>query len=346
MEKTFLLSSSFENSGYGVNDNANELIKLNIGLEPVDISKVKFKTKKSKAISNVYSFYYLERKYKVFKGQKVLVMEPYLLPKKFINIPNKKAVFVHDFYVFDKDYINNVKRRRFPKNVFRYFVLKRVQKSYENIKFYDKVGVYSQKFKERLISEFGVKEEKIDVLQFSVVDDIYQPLNRSENSKRDKIVIGYINGFGANKVEKLKVFIEHFKKLKDSSIELHLYGKGFPLAEEIKNEENIKYYGFLPQDKIVETYNSFDAYLSTSTMEGFGFPIMKAKACKIPVLCYDGDLIEIVKRNTLLWNENNIDEILRNKSWNKVDVEKAYQDAAETRPSAVKENMQRFLESF
>ncbi|MCW1312059.1 MAG: hypothetical protein OH338_01345, partial [Candidatus Parvarchaeota archaeon] len=30
MEKTFFLSSSFENRGYGVNDNANELIKLNI----------------------------------------------------------------------------------------------------------------------------------------------------------------------------------------------------------------------------------------------------------------------------------------------------------------------------
>ena len=44
--------------------------------------------------------------------------------------------------------------------------------------------------------------------------------------------------------------------------------------------------------------------------------------------------------------QNNIDEILRNKSWNKVDVEKAYQDAAEARPSVVKENLQRFLESF
>ena len=346
MEKTFLLSSGFENKGYGVQDTARELIKLDIGLEPVDISKVRFKTKKSKAISNVYSFYYLERKYKVFKGQKVLVMEPYLLPKHFINIPNKKAVFVYDFYVFDKSYIDNVKKLRFPKNAFRQFVLKRVQKSYENIRLYDKVGVYSQKFKERLINEFGVKEEKIEVLQFSVVDDIYQPLNRSENIKRDKIVIGYINGYGANKVEKLKVFIEHFRKLKDSSIELHLYGKGFPLLDEIKNAENIKYYGFLPQEKVVETYNSFDAYLSTSTMEGFGFPIMKAKACKVPVLCYDGDLIEIVKRNTLLWDENNIDEILSNKGWNKVDVEKAYEDVAETRPSAVKENMQRFLESF
>ena len=96
----------------------------------------------------------------------------------------------------------------------------------------------------------------------------------------------------------------------------------------------------------METYNSFDVYLSTSIMEGFGLPIMKAKACKVPVLCYDGNLIEIVKRNTLVWNENNIDEILKNRAWNKVNVENAYKDVLETRPAAVKQNMDNFLESF
>ena len=343
MEKTFLLSSGFGDNGYGVQDSAKELIKLNIGLEPVDISNIRFKTKKSKLIFNIYSFYYLERKYKVFKGKKLLVMEPNLLPKKFINIPNKKAVVVYDFYVFDKDYIKNTRKLPFPKNVFRQFVLKKVQNSYKNIKFYDKVAVSSQKSKERLITEFGVEEGKIDVFQFSVIDDIYQPFNKQKNNK---LIIGYINGFGANKLEKLKVFIEHFKKLKDDSIELHIYGRGFPLENQIKNEKNIKYYGFLPEEKVMETYNSFDAYLSTSIMEGFGLPIMKAKACKAPVLCYDGDLIEIVKRNTLIWNESNIDEILNNRAWNKVNVEKAYEDVAETRPSAVKKNIQHFLESF
>ncbi len=179
---------------------------------------------------------------------------------------------------------------------------------FKNIKFYDKVAVQSQSVKDKLVSELGVKEEKVDVIQFSVIDDIYQPINKMLN-KKDKIVIGYINSFPANKLEKLRVFIQHFNKLKDKSIELHIYGRGFPLSDLIKDNPNIKYYGFLPQEKIVETYNSFDVYLSTSIMEGFGLPIMKAKACKIPVLCYDGDLIDLVKRNTIVWNEDNIDDI-------------------------------------
>ena len=103
----------------------------------------------------------------------------------------------------------------------------------------------------------------------------------------------------------------------------------------IKDDPRIKYLGFLPEEKIVETYNSFDVYLSTSIMEGFGLPIMQAKACKVPVLCYDGDIPDIVKRNTLIWNDANLEEIIKNRSWEKVDVEKAYLDAEECRADKV-----------
>ena len=62
---------------------------------------------------------------------------------------------------------------------------------------------------------------------------------------------------------------------------------------------------------------------------------MQAKACKVPVLCYDGDLPEIVKKNTLIWNDENLEDILKNRPWEKVDVEKAYLDAEECRPDKV-----------
>ncbi len=344
MEKTFLLSSGFEYDGYGAHWTARGILDLNIGFVPVCTDEVKFKFRKS--ILNVYSFYYIEKKYKTFKGQKVLVTEPYLLPKKSLRIPIKKAVIVHDFYVFNKDYISNIKKLPIKKRLFRtLFLLRKLQKSYNNIKFYDNVIVFDLKAKYRLVKEFGVDGNKISVFQVNIIDNSYQPSSNKQKNNEKKI-IGYINGFGANKAEKLRLFIEHFKNLKDNSIEFHICGKGFPFSDLIKRDSRIKYFGFLPEERIVETYNSFDVYLSTSTMEGFGLPIMKAKACKVPVLCYDGDLIDIVKRNTLVWNENNIDEILKNKEWNRVDVEKAYEDVEETRPAAVKKNMQHFLESF
>ena len=62
---------------------------------------------------------------------------------------------------------------------------------------------------------------------------------------------------------------------------------------------------------------------------------MQAKACKVPVLCYDGDIPNITKSNTLLWNNENLEEIIKNRSWEKLDVEKAYLDADECRADNV-----------
>ena len=62
---------------------------------------------------------------------------------------------------------------------------------------------------------------------------------------------------------------------------------------------------------------------------------MQAKACKIPVLCYNGEIPNITKRNTLLWNEENIESILESREWEKVDVEKAFKDAEECRADRV-----------
>ena len=70
-------------------------------------------------------------------------------------------------------------------------------------------------------------------------------------------------------------------------------------------------------------------------VEGFGLPIMQAKACKVPVLCYDGEIPDLVKRNTLLWDNNNIEQILRDKPFKKIDLSKAYLDAEECRANKV-----------
>ena len=133
----------------------------------------------------------------------------------------------------------------------------------------------------------------------------------------------------------MRVFIETFKNIKNASLRFNIYGKNFPFADLIKDDKRIQYLGFLPEDKIVQTLKEFDVYLSTSTIEGFGLPIMQAKACNVPVLCYDGDLPSIVKRNTLVWDDANLSEIIKSRLWENVDVEKARKDAEECRASKV-----------
>ncbi len=62
---------------------------------------------------------------------------------------------------------------------------------------------------------------------------------------------------------------------------------------------------------------------------------MQAKACKIPILCYNGDTSELVKRNTMLWDDENLEEIINNRLWEKIDLDKAYNDAEECRADNV-----------
>ena len=74
---------------------------------------------------------------------------------------------------------------------------------------------------------------------------------------------------------------------------------------------------------------------------------MQAKACKVPVLCYDGEIPEEVKRNTLLWNEDNLEELIKNRAWEKVNIDEAYRDVEPYRPEAVKDSLTKtFQEIF
>jgi glycosyltransferase involved in cell wall biosynthesis len=268
---------------------------------------------------------------KPLRNKNIHAMSPTILPYSVLRKAKAKIVTVHDFYDFNPDF----QRERLSSfHGIQKFFLAQIVKTDRNlwkyVPLYDRIFADSEETKNGLIDRFDIDSSKISVA-YPIIPDRFTPLD----IKKDKTIIGYINNFNFNKSEKLKVFIEAFKKSKANGLEFHIYGKNFPFADLIKDDERIKYLGFLPEDKIVETINSFSAYLSTSTMEGFGIPIMQAKACKIPVLCYDGEIPNITKRNTLLWNEENIQSILERREWEKTDVEKAFKDAEECRANKV-----------
>jgi len=70
---------------------------------------------------------------------------------------------------------------------------------------------------------------------------------------------------------------------------LMLYGVG-PCQEECialakeAGGQGIHFMGFAPEARIVEIYNSFDAFVFPSRVEGFGMPIIEAQRCGIPVI--------------------------------------------------------------
>ena len=310
----------------------DNLIKYGINAEKVSIyDYVGSGNLKIKGMRTFKKQLFLLSGAKPLRNKNIHAMSPTILPYSVLRKAKAKIVTVHDFYDFNPDF----QRERLSSfhGIQRFFlaqIVKTDRNLWKYLPLYDRIFTDSEETRNGLIDRFNIDSSKISVA-YPIIPDRFKPLD----IKKDKTIIGYINNFNFNKKEKLKVFIEAFRKIKDSDLEFHIYGRNFPFADLIKDDERIKYLGFLSEDKIVETINSFSAYLSTSTMEGFGIPIMQAKACKIPVLCYDGEIPNITKRNTLLWNEENIQSILERREWEKTDVEKAFKDAEECRANKV-----------
>ena len=326
----YLIGTSFSYDGSGVsgmNLTYYNLMKQAINVEKMDILEI---GKKIYYLNNetIIRNLALIKIRKQLKGKNIHVMHPNDLCLTFPVLDmsknaNRKIITVHDLYPFikksDYQYLHKIDDK-----------LK--QKNFKFIKYYDHVFVGTDELAIKLKNFFNVDPNKITV-QGPIIDYKYKPLKDTKNSR--KKIIGYINNFTWNKVPMFKYFIETFKKLQDDELELHIYGNNFPFNEMIKSDSRIKYFGFLDENEVVSTLGTFSAYLSTSTYEGFGIPIAKAKAMKIPVLCYNGELPAIMKQNTEVWNLESLEHILQDKTWEKVDIEKAYKDISSLRPDKI-----------
>ncbi len=336
-----LISNGFSNSsGYGIQRYSYDLysaLSATFNITKVDLS----------AIANYLNIpilgppinrrIYFSMHIDKIKNKNVHFLQP-LLTTKYLKSSKKKIVTFWDFYVFDKNYIKMI----YPKeaSMFKKLIVSNIRrlsladtlKVSKAVNVYDYIFTVNEKVASRLTNDFGIEPDKIGV-SYPIVNSKFVPIKRYKKEKTK--IIGYVNSYPYNKREKLRVFIETFKKLKNENLALHLYGNGFPFNELIKDDNRIKYFGFAREEDIVKIYNSFDVYLSTSTTEGFGIPIIQAKACETPVLCYDGDLPTVIKRNTIIWNEENIEQILKDQSWEKLDLKKATLDAEECKSNTV-----------
>ena len=72
------------------------------------------------------------------------------------------------------------------------------------------------------------------------------------------------------------------------------------LIGELGLEDRVELRRPVPEEELVETYNSFSMLAMTSFQEGFGLPIIEAQACGVPVLTVEGAMIpEEVTRATV-----------------------------------------------
>jgi hypothetical protein len=343
MSKILLVGTSFSRNGEGVPDmnyTFRKYLSNEIPLDSIDIYEL--------------SSSHFPRLNRMLARNLFLLKTKQLIEKKFIHVlhtsdlcntlpiinfskySQKRIVTVHDFYPFF------VKPKRNLRSIIDDF-LKR--KCFDYLPFYDHVFARTQENSKRLQDVYGIGKEKITV-QGPIIEHCY---SRPDIAKREgsKVIIGYVNNFNWNKSEMLYKFISTFKAIRSKDMEFHIYGSRFPFLDEIKADPRIKYHGFLPEAEAPNVMAGFDLYLSTSTYEGFGIPIAKAKAMKIPVLCYNGNIPEITKRHTCLWDQDILNSVLENEEWKNVERDAAYEDVLSLRPeNVVKQTLEVYQRIF
>ncbi len=100
--------------------------------------------------------------------------------------------------------------------------------------------------------------------------------------------VGTVGTIGAQKNTFFS--IDAVKQLEGDDISFEIWGKSVyseaELAGRIGADSRISVKGYVPQEKKLSIYDSFDVFLFPSIFEGFGIPIIEAKARGLPVILF------------------------------------------------------------
>jgi len=137
-------------------------------------------------------------------------------------------------------------------------------------------------------------KRKVDYVINPGIDEKFRETRR-HNLNNGKITLGFFANFSYRKgVDKAIEVFKIIRKKVDAKLIIAggslqtVYQRQFDVKKLIKGiENNVEIKGYIPDDEIVDLYNSFDFYLFPSSVEGFGIPILEAQVCGVPTLIFD-----------------------------------------------------------
>lgn len=160
-----------------------------------------------------------------------------------------------------------------------------------------------------------------------------------------------------NLMKLLKAFRIYVKKgginnLEIAGIKKNAKYKIEKIIKKNKLDKHVQICGKMTNKQMIMKYRKCSAFISTSTEEGFGIPILEAMATKTPILCGNtSSFPEVTKNNAIFFDPFDylsIAEAMISKInlCNDSIIEKAYKSSLEYHPDNLKSYFKSFLEIF
>lgn len=168
--------------------------------------------------------------------------------------------------------------------------------------------------KHRLI-ENGVPDGKIMVIHHGINHNIFKPDPRLRIAMREKYGLHGFIAITVGSMTRRKNQKDILKALSQiNDVTLILVGNGPERTNLLKMAKKLPfktlYFDYVPKKELVGLYNAADVYLHTALVEGFGFPVLEALSCGIPVIAYrTADFDYIIKDGGFVIKKGDIKEL-------------------------------------
>lgn len=176
--------------------------------------------------------------------------------------------------------------------------------------------IVASNFSKKSLIYNGVDENRIEIIPYGVDLDKFKLSESKNNSGILKIIF-----VGTIDVRKgLHHIFNVLKNINPSDLELNLYGHYLSNSNIYKKGKeliNVNFYGNVPQDVLIDAYQSSDVMIFPSVDDGFGLAALEGMACGLPIICSSNAGISdiINKKNGFIFESGDEKKLLEIIKW-------------------------------
>ena len=194
---------------------------------------------------------------------------------------------IHHPITFDYKFeLASSKRIKYKLSRYRWYSFLKMQKKVAPL--IKQIITPSESSKEGIINEFACLKENINVINNGLDTNEFSPIDKTDINKNRLITTASADV----PLKGLDYSLKALKMLKEEYPELHLVVIGSPkkgghterLIRELRLEKDVIFKSNITKEEIRDLYSTSSVAIVSSLYEGFGYPVIEAMSCEVPLI--------------------------------------------------------------